>query len=351
MTRPAIIPNWFRRSVETAAAPVAMSDVRQAMRRAQFEQVGEFLRRHDLDSNDTNYSVVRAHLAGDPLVTGAVTALLRADEPLTDAAVARVAEERDRALRPEVLADMAELLAHQFAECLRLLTATSQSNDRYRAALDSEVAGLATDPLGAVERLVDVTRHAVEAAQAMEAELGVARRETERLRSNLRRAQRDADRDHLTGLPNRRHFEMRLGAIDRGQPACIALCDIDDFKVVNDSHGHGTGDRVLKFFGRLLRSELGGHGVVARYGGEEFVCLFEGCDAAAAARHIDRARERLVSRSLTRRDDRRAIGKLTFSAGVAAVTDDAREALRLADAALYDAKRSGKNRVVVADPS
>jgi diguanylate cyclase len=349
MTRPALLPAWLRRDAEPVATPMrGMADVRASFLRTQYEMVGEFLDRQGLEPTDLNYAVARAHIAGEPLVTREVTALLRAGEPLTDAKMARIAELRERGLRPEMLAQMAEGLAQQLADCLRVVTATSQSNDRYRAALDNEVAEIAADPLGAVDRLVALTRHAVEVAATMEAELGVARQETERLRSNLRRAQRDADRDHLTGLPNRRHFEMRLSALARGRRACIALCDIDDFKVVNDSHGHGTGDRVLKFVGRLLRSELGEHALVARYGGEEFVCLFEDCDVETAAAHIDRTRAGLLSRSLARRDDGRAIGRVTFSAGVAPVAGDPREALRLADATLYDAKRGGKNQVLVA---
>lgn len=351
MTSATLLPAWLRRdggppalAIVDAAAP----STRAAARRAQFDEIGEFLDHHELEPSEVNFAVARAHLAGDPIVSDAVTALLRAREQLTDAAMARVAEQRDRSVRPEWIADMAESLAGQFAKCLRLLNATSQSNDRFRAALDTEVTALAHDPLGTVERLVDMTRQALEVAQAMELELGHARQETERLRSNLRRAQRDADRDHLTGLPNRRCFETRLGMLDRARPAAIALCDVDDFKVVNDSHGHGTGDRVLKFVGRLLRTELGDHAVVARYGGEEFVCLFEDCGADEAADQIDRARVGLLSRSLARRNDGRTIGRLTFSAGVANVAHDAREALKLADEALYRAKRGGKNQVVVA---
>lgn len=348
MTRPALLPAWLRREEPVPAPPPSVQNVRATLRRRQYEMVGEFLDHHGLDASDVNYAVARAHVAGEPAVTKAVTALLRAGEPLTDASMARIAEESDGAPRPEMLSQMAEKLAQQFADCLRLVTATSQSNDRYRAALDSEVAGIATDPLGAVDRLVALTRQAVEVAATMEAELSLAREETERLRSHLRRAQRDADRDHLTGLPNRRHFETRLGALGHGPKVSIALCDIDNFKVVNDSHGHGVGDRVLKFVGRLLRSELGEHALVARYGGEEFVCLFENCDAETAAAHVDRARAQLLSRSLARRDDGRAIGRITFSAGVAQVADDPREALRSADATLYQAKRDGKNRVMVA---
>ena len=344
MSRAALLPTWLRRPDRDGQAGTI---ARTTALRAHFDLIGDFLERHALEPSDVNYALVRAHLAGEPAISAAITALLREHGCLSDAMLSRLADQHERALRPEQLAEMAEQLAGSFAECLRLIAASSQSTDSYRHALGHEAAGLATDPIGAVERLIDLTRQAVETAQAMESELEAAHRETDRLRSNLRRAQRDADRDHLTGLPNRRHFESRLGAIDQRHGAVIALCDIDNFKHVNDRHGHGTGDRVLKFVGRLLRSELGDHALVARYGGEEFIRLFEDGDAAAAAAHVDRARAQLLSRSLARRDDGRAIGSVTFSAGVATMAGDPREAMRRADAALYDAKRDGKNRVVV----
>ena len=128
----------------------------------------------------------------------------------------------------------------------------------------------------------------------------------------------------------------------------VGLCDIDDFKLVNDVHGHQTGDRVLKFVGGFLASELGDAACVARHGGEEFAIVIEGHSPHEAMMMLDDVRARLAARSLINQDTGLPIGKITFSAGIAALDDDGPRALNDADIALYKAKRSGKNMIAVA---
>ena len=347
-TRPTLMPHWLRRPPEEPH-PAAAGDLRHRARRAQLNEIADFLLHHDLELNEANFAVAKAHLAGDPAVAGPVLALLREHDRLTDAMLAPLAHGGERALRAEAMGEMAERLAREAAECVRIIAASQSSGVDYRAALTAEKTTLSRDPLGALDRLIDLTSGMVDATRSMEEQLEVARLEADRLRTNLRRAQREADRDHLTGLPNRRHFEARLAALAPDAIAAVALCDIDDFKLVNDAHGHSTGDRVLKYVARLLRANLGERATVARYGGEEFVCLFEGHSAEEAYALVEGARERLLSRSLANQEDGRAIGSVTFSAGIAAVRDDPREAVRLADEALYRAKRAGKNRTTAAD--
>ncbi|MBM3929564.1 MAG: GGDEF domain-containing protein, partial [Sphingomonadales bacterium] len=170
---------------------------------------------------------------------------------------------------------------------------------------------------------------------------------------DLDRAREAAEHDHLTGLLNRRGFERRVadrlhGDTGTARRMAIALCDIDDFKRVNDIHGHQTGDRVLNFVGRFLADELGNTACVARYGGEEFAVLIDGNSVHEAVMLLDEARERLAARSLVNQDTGAPIGQVTFSAGVAAFTDNVSRALGAADAALYRAKRGGKNTVQIA---
>ena len=180
------------------------------------------------------------------------------------------------------------------------------------------------------------------------------RDEASRLRDELQRARREAERDHLTGLPNRRCFETRVRAAsesgERGEGSkVVALCDIDDFKAVNDEHGHQTGDRVLRLVGAHLERELDGKALVARHGGEEFALFFHMLEVGVAVAVIDQARERLGARALTDQETGRAIQRLTFSAGVAPLADDVGAAMRAADRALYSAKRAGKDRVLLSD--
>ena len=144
--------------------------------------------------------------------------------------------------------------------------------------------------------------------------------------------------------------EETAAALAAGDALSIAFCDIDHFKVVNDTHGHDTGDRVLKFVSTLLSGVSGDRCHVARHGGEEFVMLFRGKTAAEACEVVDAAREDLSTRSLVNRANGQRMERVTFSAGIANVFayDDPRDALKAADRALYLAKEHGRNRVYMA---
>src|SRR5919108_424030 len=105
--------------------------------------------------------------------------------------------------------------------------------------------------------------------------------------------------DTLTGLFNHRYFHDRLRTelvrTNRsGEPLAVAMLDLDEFKRVNDVHGHGTGDEVLVTFADLLRAEFRASDVVCRVGGEEFGVIMPSCDAAAAVQAVERLHKRLA---------------------------------------------------------
>ena len=156
-------------------------------------------------------------------------------------------------------------------------------------------------------------------------------------------------RDPLTGAFNRRYLDQRLAealplAVRGVQPLSVMMCDLDDFKRVNDTFSHAVGDEVLCAVAALLREHVRQSDVVARFGGEEFVVLFPATtldQAAAASEKICR---------LVREHDWAAVHpslSVTISAGVAAAADQPtpEKILADADARLYDAKRLGKDRV------
>ncbi|MHB8235101.1 MAG: GGDEF domain-containing protein [Solirubrobacteraceae bacterium] len=158
-----------------------------------------------------------------------------------------------------------------------------------------------------------------------------------------------ADTDYLTGLLNRRAFDLEFGRqVDRAQrsglPLALATFDLDHFKQVNDRHGHAVGDRVLRDFAALLQRELRSGDTLARVGGEEFAVVLFGVDledAVAFAARIGRELQGLSSGHRTR---------LSTSAGVAALSeaDPGPAALLLvADRALYAAKEAGRRCVAV----
>ncbi len=166
--------------------------------------------------------------------------------------------------------------------------------------------------------------------------------------------------DGLTGLYNHRHFHERLGLeVERaqrgGRPVSLLMIDVDHFKSYNDSYGHPAGDEILRQLSQVLSSERRANDVVARYGGEEFAVILVDSSKFTAAKIGEKLRADVFSHEFPRRprqdgrDNRE--GRLSISVGVATFPDDATgpEALvSAADTALYAAKRSGRNRIVLA---
>lgn len=146
------------------------------------------------------------------------------------------------------------------------------------------------------------------------------------------------DRDPLTGVLTRGAFDARMRQRGHGGHAVLVLLDLDHFKTINDTQGHAAGDRVLSSLGTLLRRRLRHSDVVARYGGEEFAMLLEEASIADAEESCSRLLSEL----------REIENGVTFSAGLATLTSSFEETYRRADAALYEAKRGGRARIVSA---
>jgi diguanylate cyclase (GGDEF)-like protein len=170
---------------------------------------------------------------------------------------------------------------------------------------------------------------------------------------SLRRVYDAAIRDGLTGVFNRKHLEERLDAelahaVRHGSPLSVVIVDVDHFKRVNDTFGHLAGDAVLKVVAALLAECLRAEDVLARYGGEEFVIVARGLDAPHALLMADRARVAVAGTPIHYADQSISV---TVSAGVASLAccgpqRDKATLLGLADARLYQAKQSGRNRAV-----
>jgi two-component system cell cycle response regulator len=168
-------------------------------------------------------------------------------------------------------------------------------------------------------------------------------------------AQRLAITDGMTGIWNHRYFQLRFDQeIDRSarfrRPFCLLLCDIDDFKAVNDTYGHLVGDSVLIELARRIRSEVRDIDVLARYGGEEFVLILPETDTDGGLRAAEKIRRRIADAPFGR--DRQV--PVTLSIGLACFPRAGTEQtalLRAADVALYEAKARGKDRTVVYQPT
>ncbi len=213
--------------------------------------------------------------------------------------------------------------------------------------------GIGEGALGGIVRslLVDTTRMRAKTDMFQE-HLQKSTREVERLREELEIAQGLAQRDPLTGLLNRRGFDQRAAQLGREGPGdgCLLMLDIDNFKQINDTHGHLLGDKVLVVIGNVLRSCVGERGSIARIGGEEFAVLLGQATLAEAVELAERVRLGVERGRLRRADGEEIMGGVTVSIGVArGHRGEALEAfVARADRALYASKDAGRNRVTVA---
>ncbi len=177
---------------------------------------------------------------------------------------------------------------------------------------------------------------------------------------NLERLKLVGLTDYLTGLSNRRYFEARCQediahARRHNQPLACMFLDIDHFKHINDTFGHLTGDKVLGEIARLIRQELRNGDIVARYGGEEFVVLMPQTTSRHAHDIAERIRAALASKPVQPLPGKTI--PVTLSIGISALPEKhaasdatvAQEMLGGADAALYKAKQTGRNRIVIWD--
>jgi two-component system cell cycle response regulator len=180
-------------------------------------------------------------------------------------------------------------------------------------------------------------------------------RHTQQLRNNVKQSIEMAVTDSLTGLNNRRYMESHLTTLvqsagNRGKALTLLALDIDHFKQINDTHGHDAGDKVLKEFADRIKKVVRGDDVACRTGGEEFVIVLPETSMPAACSIAERLRK-TISESPFDLDLPSGPFQLTVSIGLSsldAVAETPAQLLKRADIALYEAKRSGRNRVVAA---
>ncbi len=190
----------------------------------------------------------------------------------------------------------------------------------------------------------------------LELEALISERTQELAEANTRLAQL-AVTDGLTGLFNHRHLHERLTLeIERsarnGLPLSLLMIDVDHFKNYNDRNGHPTGDELLRQLARIMGDGRRANDFVARYGGEEFAIVLVDTPKFTAAQVAERLRAQVAEYRFEHRDEQPG-GLVSISIGVSSFPDDAVEGdglVRMADEALYRAKREGRNRVVLASP-
>jgi diguanylate cyclase len=337
----------------TEAAEPTQSRADEA-RRALMERIGDFIIQHDLPVSAQNLATICGGLSGShPELAQAFAAREMAGEPIDQRWLDTLArldpDGHARIAEVETLMDKLEYALMRFAQTTR--SAHSETSD-HRASIGHQIEAMAAP--ADIAQVLDLSRAMLARIEQVEAAMVRSEAESEKLRESLAKARLEADVDHLTRLPNRRAFERRLvsAAIEaraKREPLSLGFCDVDHFKSINDRHGHEAGDRVLCAIASTLSEYAGDGCFVGRHGGEEFVVLFYGMDKDAARLRLDVIRAAQAGRQLMNRETGQPFGRITFSGGVAEVTEnaDTRSALARADAALYRAKEEGRNRVIV----
>ena len=329
-------------------------------RSALLARITAFLTDHDLAVTGANLALVGNALSGTSArLADVFTEREASGEPIDqrwlDTIMRLDPETGGRMAELEKLIDKLEYSLLRFAQTTR---SAADETSGHRGALGAQIEAMAgavtpDGKLAEVDRVIEMSRAMLERIEQVEQAMEKSQAETQELRENLARARMEADVDHLTRLPNRRAFERRFAAATEearagGTKLCVAFCDVDRFKSINDTHGHDAGDRILCAIAGTLSAQASDTCFVARHGGEEFVVLLEGLDKDAAWRKIDGMRRAQAAKQLLNRETGKPFGKVTFSAGIAEVTEnaDARSALSRADAALYEAKKAGRNCVI-----
>lgn len=324
------------------------------------ESIASFLLDNGLDVSPANLTLAHGAFAGgNPRLARQIAAREQAGEAISQSWLDDMAGDSfGRSHQDELEQLMTRLESNLEAFHTNTTAARALASD-YGSTLEQHVADLEqVQKTGRiVSNLAGLAKAMLERTRKAEDDMRKREDEAKALRRSLARAKRDAELDYLTGLPNRRAFEVLLErhheeARAACEPLSVAFCDIDEFKKVNDVHGHEAGDRVIKLIADTLARISNDHCHVARHGGEEFVMLFRGLPPSEAAKRLDEARAGLSERRLINRKTDQPFGQITFSGGVADVFGyaEVRAALKAADEALYRAKEGGRNRIELATP-
>ena len=237
------------------------------------------------------------------------------------------------------------------------LSATSDYADTLGTAVNTLGGTNSRDEIAEIIRtVVEKTNETITHNRRLEDQLNESRELVYELQESLEAIRFESLTDDLTTLANRRHFDESidravLHAAQTGEPLSLLLTDIDHFKQFNDNYGHQTGDQVLRLVGLSVKQNIKAQDIACRYGGEEFAVILPraGLDHAySVAEHI---RKSVICKELVKRSTGENLGRITISIGVASFRpgDTPNGLIGRADAALYGAKRAGRNKVKCED--
>ena len=334
---------------------------------AQLEKTANLLReaipimsKHNIPLTPENYHVwYKYTMGGNPGLNKAIDELLENGTKFTSKINHELHKSYVYQAPEELLTSFHQDIQIMVARLFEKINGMTKKTQNYSSTLEEYNVALQSDPdidtlTGLITNLIDATDSALESNQTMESMLESMNEEVDTLRGNLQTLNVEAFTDKLTAIPNRRAFDHRIDELfdsyhDEGQVFSLLIIDIDHFKLFNDTHGHATGDRVLKYVASVMKGDIKGNDMLARYGGEEFVVLLPSTTYDGAISVGNSLREKISGIKLVDSNDQeKSLGHVTVSIGAAVNTshDDTDSIVERADKALYLAKEKGRNLVM-----
>jgi diguanylate cyclase len=320
----------------------------------------ELLEQHKIAPTPQNYELWFLYAIGqNAQLVQAINALIALPEGVTPAALTKLYETHcSKSGSGETVADVGGKLQDEIKKLASLLEGAGADTAAYGKSLNTLAVQLDTDS-GApqLKLLIGSVAAATKAMESrnrnLEAQLSQSGEEVKTLRRRIEAIRIESMVDALTNIANRRCFDEKLDeavaeALAEGQDLCLLIGDVDHFKKFNDNWGHATGDQVLRLVAQCFKANTKGKDTAARYGGEEFVVILPNTSLANAGIVANQIRTSVESKKIVKRSTGETLGAITVSIGAALYRpgESVTEMINRADACLYGAKNTGRNRVV-----
>lgn len=323
---------------------------------ASAQQALDLARDFEVPPTPPVFEVFLTHVCGmTPVVSEAVEKVLSLDPPEREEALTRIHDDHlGMSALHSGLTRIRQGLTTEIADISLQISDGMKGNLSLATELRKTLRELAEqvtkeDVRNICKALSGTNREHLTTTQGMADQLQRTQSQLDEMQKELTLLRKSAATDHLTNLPNRRYLDEKLtGLIESKHSFCFAMLDLDHFKKINDTWGHSVGDNILRRLGDLLRQNTKGKDVACRVGGEEFALILPDTSLVGAEKLCNGICEMFSAITWITQSSEEEIGTLSLSGGVTAVTgdDNAATIYDRADKLLYQAKETGRNRII-----